>query len=147
MKQVSRTDHRIFGSTELGQLRVNLYNGAGLPAAGSLYSWLVGTDRQLVYRLESWYGQPLNEDEEAVLSELVQLSPFVAETDQPCDECGGSGVDLGGLNAYEPEDCPVCQGAGRETVPALVGFGNPASAPRIASIGNGLYLRTRKAVA
>jgi len=33
-------DHRIFGFTELGQLRANLYNGAGLPDAGALYSWV-----------------------------------------------------------------------------------------------------------
>ena len=38
-------DHRIFGFTELGQLRANLCNGAGLPGAGlpdagALYSWV-----------------------------------------------------------------------------------------------------------
>jgi hypothetical protein len=47
----------------------------------------------------------------------------------------------------EPEDCPSCNGTARETVPALVGFGSPAPASRIASIGNGLYVPTRKAVA
>jgi hypothetical protein len=136
-------DHRIFGFTELGQLRANLYHGAGLPYAGTRYSWVVApSERSLTNKLAEQWEQPLSEEEwetlEALQGEAIEVT---------CNDCDGRGVDPGGLSAYEPEDCRSCGGSGRETVPALVGFGNPASAPRIALIGNGLYVRTRKAVA
>ena len=30
-----------------------------------------------------------------------------------CEDCGGSGVDSGGLSAYERTDCPACFGYGK----------------------------------
>jgi hypothetical protein len=143
-QQSSTTDHRIFGHDVRGFVRVNLYNGEGHPEAGSLYTWLVfSSEREMAHNLiDKWELPALTEDEfltlEALEGETAEIS---------CEECRGTGVDPGGLSAYEPEDCRSCHGTGRETVPALVGFGAPAPAPRIASIGNGLYVRTRKAVA
>lgn len=29
-----------------------------------------------------------------------------------CDNCGGTGNDLGSLNPYYPDPCPVCDGSG-----------------------------------
>jgi hypothetical protein len=34
--------------------------------------------------------------------------------ERPCEDCGGSGIDIGGLNEYEPEDCLHCKGTGVE---------------------------------
>jgi hypothetical protein len=114
-------DHRIFGFNELGQVRVNMYHGAGHPYAGAMYSWLVCSGaKQLAYKLADQWEQPLSEDEWDVLEELehpdVEFSPYTTESEIDCDECGGSGVDPGGLNAYEPEDCPVCHGTKHQTV-------------------------------
>lgn len=106
-------DHRIFGFTEIGQLRANLYNGAGLPYAGALYSWVwAGTSRQLASKLAEQWEQPLSEGEWDVIEQLeadTEAEPMV------CEDCGGSGRDPGGLNPFEPEDCPSCGGSGRET--------------------------------
>jgi hypothetical protein len=113
-------DFRIFGFTELGQLRVSLFNGPDSHAPGALYSWIVcATVRHLAHKLAAQWEQSLNEEEWAVLEELEQSngSPYyTAESEIICDTCGGSGADPGGLNAYEPEDCPACLGTGRETV-------------------------------
>ena len=117
-QQASPADHRIFGFTPEGQLRVSLFNGPSSHASRMLYTWIVGTEQQIAFRLASWYEQPLTEDEFTVLEELEQsneASPYIAETDQPCDECGGTGRDPGSLNPFEPEDCPSCGGSGRET--------------------------------
>jgi hypothetical protein len=93
------TDYRIFGFDEQNRLRANLYNGPGHPETGVMYSWLVcATSSQLADKLAEQWEQPLTE---------VEI---------PCDECGGSGVDPGGLNAYGPEDCPVCHGSKRQTI-------------------------------
>lgn len=140
-------DHRIFGLDLQNRFRANLYNGAGYPEAGKLYSWVTGnSERHLANKLAEQWEQPLTEEEwetlEALQAETIEI---------PCEDCGGSGRAPGGLSAYEPEDCRSCGGSGREsvpaTVPALLGFGAPAPAPSIAVIGNGLYARTRKAVA
>jgi hypothetical protein len=121
MKQPSPTvpDHRIFGFTQEGQLRVNLHNGPGLPASGALYSWLVcATSRQLAHKLAELWEQPLTEDEFDVLEQLetsnAETTPFTAEVNIPCEDCGGDGRDRGSLNPHEPEDCPSCHGTGRE---------------------------------
>jgi hypothetical protein len=147
MKQQSSpaTDHRIFGYDSRGFVRVNLYNGAGHPEAGSLYTWLVfSSEREMARKLTDQWEQPALSEEEFDTLEQLECSETV---DVPCGDCGGSGIDPGGISAYEPEDCRTCHGTRHEAVPALVGFGAPAPAPRIASIGNGLYVRTRKAVA
>ena len=114
-------DHRIFGFDELNRLRANLYNGPGHPEAGVMYSWVwASTSSQLAYKLAGQWEQPLNEDEFDVLEQLEasngEASPFTAEVKIDCEECGGTGVDPGGLNAYEPEDCRVCHGAKRMTI-------------------------------
>jgi hypothetical protein len=56
-------------------------------------------------------------------------------------------------DCYGEEDnmCAACAAALRRrrvqagTAPALRGFGAPAPRPAVASIGNGLYVRTRRA--
>src|SRR5579864_3509935 len=41
---------------------------------------------------------------------------YVVELDLPCDECGGSGFDPGGIDPWGPEPCPVCRGAGTQRI-------------------------------
>lgn len=140
-------DHRIFGYADGGRIRASMFTGAGHPEAGKLRSWtLAYSEHEMARKLADLFEQPMDEAEYEILELLA------GETeDVPCEDCGGSGVAVGGLSAYEPEDCPECGGSGHQTapatVPALVGFGSQAPAPRIAVIGNGLYARTRKAVA
>lgn len=136
-------DFRIFGYDQQNRLRANLYYPAGHPYAGAMYSWLVcRSEREMAYKLAEQWEQSLSEEEfevlEALEGEIIEV---------PCEDCGGSGIDAGGISAVESEDCRSCNGTGRETIPTLVGFGSSAPAPRIASIGNGLYIKTRKAVA
>jgi hypothetical protein len=118
------SDHRVFGFTESGEFRANLYNGAGLPGAGALYSWVVcATFRQLAAKLESWYEQPLTSEESDVL-ELLEVANEEYEID--CDECAATGIDPGGLSAHEPEECPACHGAKRMSIATVY-------APRVAA--------------
>jgi hypothetical protein len=139
------SDHRIFGYDLSGQIRVSLFNGPACHAPGQRYSWTwAPTARELAGKLERLWEQPVSDDE---WEAIEQLEASMNEVEVSCDDCGGTGIDAGGLSAHEPEDCRSCGGSGQETVPALVGFGSPDPAPRIASIGNGLYVRTRKAVA
>jgi hypothetical protein len=114
-------DHRIFGFTPEGQLRVSLFNGPNAHASGALYSWLVcATSRQLANKLADQWGQSLSEDEQSVLEELessnAEPTSYTAEVEIDCDECDGSGIDPGGLSAFESEDCPVCHGSKRQTI-------------------------------
>jgi hypothetical protein len=112
MKQISPTDHRIFGFTELGQIRASLFNGAGVPDAGTLYSWVwASTLRQLAHKLAEQWEQPITEAELAVI-ELLEEAETEAER---TIDCSGTGRDHGSLNPFEPEDCPSCAGSGRET--------------------------------
>ena len=105
-------DFRIFGFTELGHLRANLYDGSGLPSAGALYSWAwASTSRQLAHKLDEHWEQPLSESEFDVIEQLEETE---AEFSIDCEDCGGTGVDPGGLDAHVPEDCPSCGGSGRE---------------------------------
>jgi hypothetical protein len=39
------------------------------------------------------------------------LARYIIEVDVPCEECGGSGFDPGGVDPWGPEACPVCTGA------------------------------------
>ena len=39
------------------------------------------------------------------------LAPYIIEVDVPCEECGGSGFNPGGLDPWGPEPCPMCIGA------------------------------------
>jgi hypothetical protein len=43
-------------------------------------------------------------------------APYVLEIDLPCDGCGGSGFDPGGIDPWGPEPCPVCHGTGTQKV-------------------------------
>jgi hypothetical protein len=113
MKQVSPADHRIFGFTELGQLRVSLHNSADTLDAGAIYSRIVGTEHQIVTKLENWYSQPLSAEEWDTLEQLEAETD--AELSIDCEDCGGTRRDPGSLNAFEPEDCPSCNGTGQES--------------------------------
>ena len=37
--------------------------------------------------------------------------PYVMEVEANCEECGGSGIDHGGVDPWDLEPCPLCQGA------------------------------------
>jgi hypothetical protein len=120
--QTSTPDFRTFGFTEDGQLRANLYNGTNSPDAGALYSWVCAdTDRQLANKLADQWEEPLTDEEWDVLEQLEAA----AEVEIDCEYCGGSGRDPGSLNPFEPEDCPECNGTGRETI-APVSLRRPA---------------------
>ncbi len=91
-----------------------------------MYSWIwAPTARQLADKLESWNepSQPLSAQEWDTLEELEASN---AEFELDCDECGATGVDPGGLSAFEPEECPACHGAKRMTIAAVY-------APRVAA--------------
>jgi hypothetical protein len=113
-------DHRIFGFTELGQIRANLHNGAE-PDAGALYSWVwASTSRQLAYKLAEKWEQSLAEDEWDVIEQLEAAEETEAARTIDCEDCGGTGRDPGSLSPFEPEDCPACNGTGQEShVPML----------------------------
>ena len=117
-------DHRIFGFDHQGQLRANLHNGLTSHAPGVLYSWVwAPTSGQLADKLARLWEQPLTEDEwEAV----EQLEAANSEFELDCDECAATGIDPGGLNPYEPEECPACHGAKRMTIATVY-------APRVAA--------------
>jgi hypothetical protein len=44
------------------------------------------------------------------------LNSSVERLEVPCDECGGSGFDPGGMDPWGPEPCPVCHGAGTQRI-------------------------------
>ena len=44
------------------------------------------------------------------------LYPFFAEEEIDCEDCGGRGYDLGGLNPTEYEPCSVCGGTCKQLV-------------------------------
>jgi hypothetical protein len=69
----------------------------------------------------------------------VSLAPFVARVEETCENCGGSGYDSGSLSPVEPEDCPVCQGSGKQ----IVIHNYLAEALRIAA-GNSAMLTQRE---
>lgn len=112
----TQADHRVFGFTESGHLRVNLHNGPGLPGPGAMYSWITGPIEQVANKLEVWYDQPLSTDEADVIEQLEATPETETELSIVCEDRGGSGRDIGSLNALEPEDCPTCNGTGRETI-------------------------------
>lgn len=117
---INQNDYRIFGFDPSGQLRVNLYHGADLPScAGSLYSWTwARTSAHLAHKLETQWEQPLSGAEWETIEELELfvrpfhivnafvppepgselLLPFSSYVEQVCDDCGGSGHDVGSLH-------------------------------------------------
>ena len=66
-------------------------------------------------------------------------APHLVEVAEECEECGGSGYDCGSLSPIEPEDCPVCQGSGKQ----IVIHNYLAEALRIAA-GNSAMLTKRE---
>lgn len=111
-----REDHRIFGLDYRGFWRANLHNGPACPEPGAMYSWVTDADPYaLARKLAHIWEQPLSEDEEATLDELEAS----AYEPIPCDECGETGVDPGGLSATQPEDCPLCLGTTQTTMAAI----------------------------
>jgi hypothetical protein len=86
----SQADHRVFGFTESGHLRVNLHNGLDSQEAGAMYSWVVcATVDQLAGKLEHLWEQPLSDDEFEVLEELE-----ASNSESRCSRCNGSNVAL-----------------------------------------------------
>lgn len=49
-------------------------------------------------------------------NQVALARPVVARIQEVCDDCGGSGVDIGGLSATEAVVCPSCDGRGRQIV-------------------------------
>src|SRR5438105_3655737 len=49
-------------------------------------------------------------------SEKLDDPPFTVYELEDCEECGGRGYDLGGLNPTEYDPCPKCGGAQKEHV-------------------------------
>jgi hypothetical protein len=43
-------------------------------------------------------------------------SPFVVEQEIACEECGGSGRDIGSLDPWDGDVCEKCAGTGRQTI-------------------------------
>jgi hypothetical protein len=57
-------------------------------------------------------GPPAKPAGKALESARQITSPqHVVEVEVDCDECGGSGVDPGGIDPWGPELCPGCHGA------------------------------------
>jgi DnaJ-class molecular chaperone len=44
-----------------------------------------------------------------------------------CEDCDGSGNDIGSLNPYYPEVCPTCHGSGLEPEPEITDSENEAA--------------------
>ena len=44
------------------------------------------------------------------------IPPFSDLVEQPCEDCGGSGLDSGSLSEPIAERCPSCLGTGQEVV-------------------------------
>jgi hypothetical protein len=41
---------------------------------------------------------------------------YSQEVEVPCEDCGGTGRDIGALDPWNGEVCPCCGGSGRETI-------------------------------
>lgn|SRR5690242_10847273 len=73
---------------------------------------------------------------------LESTLPFwIVEVEEDCEDCGGRGYDLGGLNPNEFEYCPSCLGSKTQ----MVTRNYLAEALRIAT-GEGYQLATREHV-
>lgn len=48
--------------------------------------------------------------------QLRARAPYMIDVELPCDECGGSGFDPGGIDPWGPEPCPACRGAGTQRI-------------------------------
>ena len=47
---------------------------------------------------------------------VALMRPVSVRTKEACDDCGGSGSDIGALSATEPEVCESCHGTRKQTV-------------------------------
>jgi hypothetical protein len=72
-------------------------------------------------------------------STVLSRAPYSVEVEEQCEDCAGSGYDCGSLSPIEPEDCPVCQGSGKQ----IVIHNYLAEALRIAA-GNSAMLAQRE---
>jgi hypothetical protein len=73
-------------------------------------------------------GNPKDEDFEAMAGHFIrrplfnwhararELAQAASYVELPCEECGGSGFDPGGIDPWGPEPCPLCRGAGTQKV-------------------------------
>ena len=111
------SDHRIFGFDLRGHIRVSLFNGPGCHAPGARYSWVISTTpRQLAEKLARQWEQPVSNDE---WDAIEQLTDSMNNVEVPCDDCGGTGVDAGGLDPLQAEQCRTCHGAQHVTLASL----------------------------
>jgi len=60
--------------------------------------------------------RPAGDTEVLLAHDLRTKPPFVVTVEEKCEECGGSGYDWGSLNLIDPEECPGCQGSGKQIV-------------------------------
>jgi len=55
--------------------------------------------------------------EPSTVQDIFQIAPsFVIDQEFPCDDCGGTGRDIGALDSWDGEVCSRCAGSGQETV-------------------------------
>jgi hypothetical protein len=73
-------------------------------------------DRDLIPNEIERAQQPVGTSGFLVADNPVSLPPFVAQVEETCENCGGSGYDSGSLSPIEPEDCQACQGSGKQIV-------------------------------
>jgi|HubBroStandDraft_5_1064220.scaffolds.fasta_scaffold229315_2 DnaJ-class molecular chaperone len=76
-------------------------------------------------------------------STVLPRAPHLVEVEEKCEECGGSGYDCGSLSPIEPEDCPVCQGSGKQ----IVTHNYLAEALRIAAGNSAMHTQREHLVA
>jgi len=131
-------DHRIFGFDEHGQLRANLYHGAGQYNAGVFYSWTwAPTSRQLAYKLERQWEQAVTPEEWEWIEELeaprcprcnsadvtIQMFDFGAERETGYSDSGRMlhCLDCGAREEYEPAAVAVPRKAAAQAKAALPG--------------------------
>ncbi len=104
------------------------------------------------------FGHSEDQAVERLIEQLENALALDVADGEACPECGSRNIeayDFGSDQETGYSDsgtiCLDCretfQVAAKpvETVPALVGFGAPAKGPAVASIGNGLFVRTRRA--
>jgi DnaJ-class molecular chaperone len=60
----------------------------------------------------------------AIRMTIAELNTIEPHT---CEDCDGSGNDIGSLNPYYPEVCPACHGSGLEPEPEITDSENEAA--------------------
>jgi hypothetical protein len=60
--------------------------------------------------------RPIQDSRKNVRTNEGPAMTYVVEVEENCEDCGGSGFDLGSLCAMEPEECRTCRGSGKQIV-------------------------------